>query len=187
MSEDVLYTTRWVDTTRKPAPGHRWLSVEEARDAWNAGYEARGLVTVVDAVKRDEDGNPRARWVIGGSSTGRVRVRFFTPGGSVQRSTDYDVIDGRLWRWISVTYVYPDQENRYYEFQTLRKITEEFRPDGTGTVEFDEKDESVLHTARLTGAPVSGFWLDRPEFGDWSHLTNPEYGVPTDKPWAQPS
>ena len=136
MSEDVLYTSRWSSKSRVPVPGQRWLSVDEAREV----YESGGVLEIVDAVERDEEGNPRARWVIGGSSTGRVRVRFFTPGGSVWRSTDYDVIDGRLWRWISVTYVYPDQENRYYEFQTLRKITEEFRPDGTGTVEFDEKD-----------------------------------------------
>ena len=183
MSEDVLYTTRWVDTTHKPAPGHRWLSVDEAR----AAYQGRTPLETVDAVERDEDGNPRARWVIAFGASGRVRVQFFTPGGSVQRSTDYDVINGRLWRWISRTFVYPDPDNRYMRSQAVRKITEKFRPDGTGTVEFDEKDDGILHTARLTGAPVNGFWLDRPEFGDWSNLTNPEYGVPTDQPSAQPT
>ncbi len=177
MSEDVLYTTRWVATSRRPFPGHQWLSVGDARARWDAGYDAQGLVSVVDAATRDADGTPRPRWVIFGSSTRRVRVEFFTPGGSVWRSTDYDAIGERLWRWISVTYVYPDPDARHLRSQATRTIKEKFRPDGTGTVRFDEKD-GMLHTAKLTDAPVDGFWLDRPPFGDWGDLTNPEYGVP---------
>ena len=182
MTEDVLYTTRWVSKVRKPFPGHRWLTPDEAREAWESGSN----LEVVDAAERDAEGNPIARWVLGTGPSGRVRAQFFTPGGSVWRSTDFDVIDGRLWRWISRTFVYPDQDTRYLRSQSTRMITEEFRPDRTGTVQFDERD-GMLHTAKLTDAPVDGFWLDRPQFGDWSDLTNPEYGVPPDPNWATPT
>ena len=173
MSDDVLYTTRWVSKVRKPFPGHRWLSVDEAR----AAYESGSKIEVVDAVERDTEGNPRPRWVIGLGISGRVRVQFFTPGGSVWQLTDYDSIDGRLWRWITDTFVYPDQEAFYIQPQAVTKITAKFRPDGTGTVSFDERD-GMVNTARMTGSPVEGFWLDRPRFGDWADLTNPDYGRP---------
>ena len=162
-----------MSTVRKPFPGHRWLSVDEAR----ATYESGSKIEVVDAVERDTEGNPKARWVIGLGISGRVRVQFFTPGGSVSQSTDYDSINGRLWRWISRTFVYPDPDTRYLRSQCTSMITAEFRPDGTGKVQIDEGGEAVP-TARLTAAPVEGFWLDRPQFGDWSDLTNPDYGRP---------
>lgn len=182
MTENVLYTTQWNDFTRRPVMRHRWLTEAEAREAFN-GEEG---VEVVDAVSRDADGNPIPRWVIGGGASGRIRVRFFTPGGSNWRTTDYDAIDGRLWRWICITYVYPDQDTRYDLTQATRVIREEFRPDRTGSVQFDERD-GLLHKATITDAPVDGFWLDRPAFGDWTNLANPDYGVPTDADWPTPS
>ena len=178
MTEDVLYTTQWNDFTRRPVIRHRWLTEAEAREA----YANRTVLEVVDAVSRDADGNPMPRWVIGAGTTGRVRVRFFTPPGSVWRSTDYDVIDGRLWRWICWTYVYPDQEARYERTEATRVIREEFLPDRTGSVQFDERD-GLLNKATFADAPVDGFWLDRPAFGDWTNLANPDYGVPTDTDW----
>ena len=183
MDTEVLYTTQWNSLTRRPVLRHRWLTVDEAREA----YESGSTLEIVDAAQRDEEGNPIARWVLGTGPSGRFRAQFFTPGGSVWRSTDYDAIDGRLWRWISVTYVYPDTDTRYLQFQYLRMITETFRPDGTGTVKFDERGDDVIHTAKLTDAPVDGFWLDRPAFGDWTNLSNPDYGVPTDTTWTPPA
>ncbi len=186
MAQDVMYTTRWVDTTRKPAPRHSWLSADEARERWDGGYDRYGIVSVVDAATRDADGTPRPRWAVFGSATSAIRVRFFTPGGSNWRTTDYDVIDGRLWRWICWTYVYPDQDTRYRLTQATRVIKEEFLPDRTGSVQFDERD-GLLHKATFTDAPVDGFWLERPAFGDWTDLANPDYGVPTGTDWPTPA
>lgn len=182
MSEGVRYTTRWVSKVRKPFPGHRWLTDEEAR----AAFEAGSGLDVVDAVTTDGEDNPVPRWVLGIGASGRIRAQFFTPGGAVWRSIDYDSIDGRLWRWICVTYVYPDQDTRYRLAEATRVIEERFLPDRTGSVQFDERD-GLLNTATFTDAPVDGFWLDRPAFGDWTNLADPDYGVPTDANWPAPA
>jgi len=56
-----------------------------------------------------------------------------------------------------------------------------FEPDGSGTVLYVERGNPVGEQVDLHDAPVSGFWLDRPEFGDWSRLSDPMYGVSTDE------
>lgn len=106
-------------------------------------------------------------------------MRFFTPGGgSVWRSIDYDVRDGRLWRWITTEYIYPDDSTFYWLNEHIHMYTAEFEPDGTGYVEFREKSRSDVDVARMTEAPVSGFWTDWPQFGNWDLLADPDYGLP---------
>ncbi|WP_182113858.1 MULTISPECIES: hypothetical protein [unclassified Actinotalea] len=173
---EVLYTSRWNPLTGRPAMKHRWLPEDEARRAFESGS---GIITIVDAATRGDGDVPRPRWVIGAGAKGRVRVQFFTPGGAVWRQIDYDDIDGRLWRWICITYVYPDDQTRYMRLQATRILTEEFRPDGTGRVKDDSKLEPNVDAYTLTNAPVGAFWMDRPDFGNWEGLTNPEYGVPS--------
>jgi hypothetical protein len=176
---DVLYATRWNTTTRRPIVGHRWLEEGEARGIYES---ASGDFVVVDAAVRDEAGLPCARWVIGIGTSGGIRVRFFTPAGSIWRSTDYDVIDGRLWRWISRDYTYPDDARRYWRSESTFQIASQFRPDGTGTVDFIDHSKPDVDRARLTEAPVSGFWMDRPVFGQWDQLADPDYGIPPETP-----
>lgn len=53
-------------------------------------------------------------------------------------------------------------------------------PDGSRTVRYVESGNPVGEEVELHDAPVSGSWLDRPEFGDWSRLSDPTYGVPTE-------
>ena len=131
----------------------------------------------MDARVRDADGRPRPAWAFGVGFRG-VRVQFFTPGGgSIWREVDYDLRDGRLWRWVTTEYVYPDDERFYRRNRSTRIDTAKLEPDGTGFVDFNDKSKSTVDRARLTDAPVSGFWLDWPEFGHWEDLTNPDYGL----------
>jgi len=176
---DVLYATRWSTKTRLPTPDSRWLEEDEARAIYESGAS---MLEVVDAAVRDEAGVPRARWVLGLGPSGRVRAQFFTPAGSIWRSTDYDVVDGRLWRWISDDYTYPDDARRYVEFESTGHITATFRPDGTGTIDFIDHSKPDVDRARLTEAPVAGFWMDRPVFGQWDQLADPDYGIPPETP-----
>jgi len=176
---DVLYTTRWNTTTRRPIVGHRWLDEDEARGIYESGAS---MLEVVDAAVRDEAGVPRARWVLGLGPSGRVRAQFFTPAGSIWRSTDYDVIDGRLWRCISRDYTYPDNTHRYSQTDATMQIASTFHPDGTGTIDFIDHSKPDVDRARLTEAPVSGFWMDRPVFGQWDQLADPDYGIPPETP-----
>lgn len=172
----VLYAGRWNEHLRKPVKGYDWLTVEDAA----ARYAAREAFVAVDGT-RAPDGELRPGWVLGFGRQG-VRARFFTPnGGSIEQSTDYDDRDGRLWRWITVRYLYPDDSRFYREFESVAMYTAEFEPDGTGHIDFEEKSKDTVDRARMTDAPVSGFWLDWPRFGQWEDLADRDYGVPPEQ------
>lgn len=109
------------------------------------------------------------------------RCAFDTPAGTLDRQIDYPPRDGRLWRETTIDYQYPDDENHYLSgVESLGHTVARFEPDGSGTVLYAESGNPVGERVDLHDAPVSGFWLDRPEFGDWSRLSDPMYGVPTD-------
>ena len=172
--EKVLYVERWNEMTRRPAGDFRWLSPEEAAQRYE---DKREDLAVVDGT-RGSSGELRPRWVIGVAHNG-VRVRFFTPGGgSIWRSTDYDAREGRLWRWITRGYVYANDDTYHWQNQSTHMYTARFEPDGTGSVEFKDKAKPTVEVARMTEAPVSGFWMDWPQFGEWGLLADPDYGLP---------
>lgn len=170
---DTLYVGRWNTKLRRPIPGFDWLSPEEAARRYTS---KRGDLAVVEGY-RDSDGDLRPRWVIGVAHNG-ARVRFFTPGGSIWRSTDYDAREGRLWRWITTEYAYADDDSFHRQNESVHMYRAKFEPDGSGFVEFTDVAISTVEVARMTEAPVSGFWMDWPEFGEWDLLADPDYGVP---------
>jgi len=174
---NVLYTGRWSDQTRLPFPGVGWYDEERARRDYD---DPRAFLLVVDAAERLDDDRPRQRWTIG-CSAGAFRCEFYTPAGTLYRAIDYLPRDGRLWRDTTIDYQYPDRENYYLSgVESLGHTTARFSPDGSGTVRYVESGNPVGEEVQLRDVPVSGFWLDRPEFGDWSRLSDPMYGVPTD-------
>lgn len=184
MTGPILYVTAWNDMTRKPlGGGHRWLEVDEARARYDVSHEH---IEVVEASRRDHLDRPVPKWTISLTPGIGARVQFYTDAGSIWRLIDYDVIDGRLWRWITADYIYPDDDRRHNFRDATQMVTSEFRPDGTGTIDIDDKSQPEVARARLTDAPVNGFWLDWPTFGDWEHLNDPEYGIPSDPGPALP-
>jgi hypothetical protein len=177
-TSDVQYTGRWSSKTRLPFPGVGWYDEEKAR----AIYDARqDFLCVVDASERLEDDRPRQRWIIGVSGSEGFRCGFFTPAGTLYRQIDYAPRQGRLWRETTVDYRYPD-DSRFYArgAESLGHTVARFEPDGSGTVLYVESGNPVGEEVQMRDAPVSGFWMDRPKFGDWSQLSDPMYGVPTD-------
>ena len=111
----------------------------------------------------------------------RVHVVFLDEHGSQKRAIDYDWRDGHLWRWITTSFVYPSGDRRYRMDQAIETTASTFEPSGDGRVEIHDKVASPRAKGFLTveDAPVQGFWLDRPEFGEWDDLLNPLYGVPS--------
>lgn len=174
LNDEVLYVERWNERRREPILGFSWLSVREA--AARYAFKREDL-DVLDGT-RGADGRLRPRWAMAVAHNG-VRVRFFTPGGgSIWRSTDYDARAGRLWRWSTTEYVYADDEIFHRQSESTHKYTAQFEPDGTGFVEFTDRGKPTVDVARMTEAPVSGFWMDWPEFGEWDLLADPDYGLP---------
>jgi hypothetical protein len=174
----ILYVTAWNDMTRKPlGGGHRWLDVDEARGRYDVSHER---IEVVEASRRDHLDRPVPAWTIYLRRDVGARVQFYTDAGSTWRLIDYDLIDGRLWRSVTADYIYADDDRRHDFFEATQKVTSKFGPDGTGTIDIDDKSEPEVARARLSDAPVSGFWLDWPPFGQWDELSDPEYGIPSD-------
>lgn len=101
------------------------------------------------------------------------------PGTSTARSTTPPERDA--WRETTVDHRYPD-DTRFYArgVKSLGHTVTRFEPDGSGTVRYVESGNRVGEEVELHDAPVSGFWLDRPKFGDWSRLSDPMYCVPTE-------
>lgn len=171
-SGGVLYAGRWNERLRKPIKGFGWITPEEAERR----YAVRADLVAVDGTV-GPDGELRPRWSLGFAEG--VRARFFTPrGGSIEQSTDDDARDGRLWRWITRRYAYPDDVRFYSRSECVALYTAELQPDGTGFIDVKEKTKNTVDRARTTDAPVSGFWLDRPEFGHCRDLADPDDGVP---------
>lgn len=169
----VLYVQRWSRQTRRPFPGHTWIDPSRARQLYESGDD---FIEVLDAAESDPDGRPHPRWSIGFATNGFVRTSFYNEAGSMWHSSDYEPHDGRLFRAHVYDYTYPDGAVFYLENQCTRLTRFFFRPDGTGAVETRDKGASGSELGQFTDANVSGLWVDRPEFGQWSSLADAEHG-----------
>ena len=171
MTQDVLYTDRWNDITRRPALGHEWLDVDTA----SSRYQSTTGIDVVDAPDRDTQGVPRPRWVLGIGTSGRVRASFYTPAHSLWRQIDYDWTEGRLWRWITVDYTYPNDTDTFTEDEAVLDVQAEVRPDGTGDLAVVDRSTTPMRrlVTEFVGMARDTYWIDVPEFGNWAGLANP--------------
>ena len=170
--QEVLYTTRWNQLTRRPTLGHAWVSPQEAA----ALYAGDAGIDVVDAGRRDPDGTPRPVWVIGASPGIGFRVQLFTPGGAVARLVDWQWRDGRLWRQTSSDYLYPDEHTAYRMAEATMIIGTYTHTDGAATLELvDESGQA--HVTEFADVVTEAFWVDVPEFGDWGPLVDATLGA----------
>ncbi len=179
MSDDVRYTTGWDEELRQLREGHEWLDEQTARAYFRGDKEG---IFAVDAARTDEAGAPLPRWAIAFSPTRSARVWFFDDRGSVWRSVDYLLTDGRLFRTSTDDYTYPDDGHGHPTFDAITHIRTITQPDGTGAVTVAQAGVARGERAVLADAPIEGFWLDVPAFGDWTDLTDPEFGIPPTEP-----
>src|SRR5690606_5615730 len=105
---NVRYTERWNELTCEPVDGFGWLEPATAFDIAKRGQ----LVEAVDFAQTSADGSPAPRWVISFRIPGRVRVSVLDEQASVWRQVDWDLVEGRLWRWITRDYTYGESSRR---------------------------------------------------------------------------
>ncbi|MGH3998558.1 MAG: hypothetical protein ACRDTJ_13980, partial [Pseudonocardiaceae bacterium] len=170
MTQDVLYVGSWNDLLMEPMAGEDgWLDEADAQ----AHYESPDGVMVVDAAHRNASGEPMPRWVLGFGASG-VRAQFFDGHGTRWRRVDYDLIDDRLWRWITADHTYPDDSKRWAINEAVRSVTTTVKPDGSGFLKVvdsaDPDSRPTRSTTELTSVAVDAFWLDRPAFGAWDKV-----------------
>ena len=170
MTGDVWYTTSWSHTTHEPTPGHEWLTNEGASEYFLR--KRPGGLDVIDAHVVDAGNRPRARWAIDWGGVG-ARVRFFTEAGSTWRTVDWELIDGRLWRWITIDWTYPDDTRIYRSSEAILDVRASARPDGTGDFTTEDVTTGQESFVELTDAAKPSYWIDVPTFGDWTVLADP--------------
>ncbi|GIG29854.1 hypothetical protein [Cellulomonas marina] len=168
----ALYTERYNARRHAPAGDLPWWTTDEARTR----YAHRQDLLVVEE-RHGDGGVLTPRWVLGITSQG-IRVQTLDQHGSILQITDFDAREGRLWRWITTMYTYPAADRYFAQPDCTSVVTSRFEPDGTGEVEFKDKATAEVHVARMTDAPVGGFWAEWPVFGEWEPLTDPNYGAP---------
>lgn len=175
MNETVRYTGRWNGVLLKPIAGYDWLSVDDARSL----YEKRPGPGVM-VVGGHEEGTGvtfSPHWVIGFGVGPGVRVVFYDRHGTVVRLVDYDRVDGRLWRQVTVDYTYANDTKRWMQNEYLQEVRASVRPNGTGHLSVVEApDPTALPASSSTPIQVpvrNSYWLDRPAFGDWAVLADP--------------
>jgi hypothetical protein len=106
-------------------------------------------------------------------------VVFLNPAGSIWRIINYKNEDGRLFKWDVADYRYPDDAKRYGRDECTMLLTGKFNPDGTGSLTVNDKSKPTIDRLSMDQVDVSGHWLDRPEFGNWAQLVDPELGTPS--------
>lgn len=174
MNTLVRYTERWNSLLMQPIAGCDWLSEKDARSL----YEERpGPGVMVVGGTETQAGDFLPRWVIGFGVGPGVRVQFFDEQGTLRRLIDYDGIEDRLWRWITVDYTYRDGVQRWSQRENIQKVKTSVNPDGTGWITTQEKADPrarpVVTTTEILVPVQDSYWLDRPAFGDWAALAAP--------------
>lgn len=170
----ALYTDRYVPKVRQPGPGSTWWTEAQAVRVY--GPPPLGTLVVVEE-RYDDGGTLAPSWVLGFSPEG-LRVQALDGHGTILQIIDYDIRGDRLWRWTTTMYTYPSTDRFFRQTAAVARVTSQFEPDGTGVVEFDDTSDSQVRVARMSDAPVDGFWADWPVFGEWEPLTDPNYGAP---------
>ena len=170
MTGAVRYCTRWNDVTRRPIAGYEWIDDGEALRR----FECDEFIDVVDSADVDDDGLPLPRWVIGVSGPRNgARVQFLDKNGSIWRTVDYQVVDGRLFRTRISDKTYPDDQQRWDLNESTHTADLIVNPDGSGDIETRTRATGERSITEFAGLDVSAHWLDIPEFGDWDALTEP--------------
>jgi hypothetical protein len=168
------YVRQWNQLRMRPMADEPFLDEEEARRRYlerDHGFE------VVPDEPRLGDGVAVPRFVIHAFTKDHsFNAEFRNPAGSVTRIVEWSWTDDRLFRHGVIDYRYPDAENRYNLNKSLSILTTYLKPDGTSTVIADDRVAREQTVAKFTDVPTSTYWMDRPEFGDWGPLTDPEYG-----------
>ena len=171
---DYAYLGRWNQIMWQPILDEGWISEHEAR----AFYEQQSQAfSIVPAESRDAEGKVPAAWALTAWSEGvaQFEVEFFSPSGSTVRVIDYQDFGDRTFKWIVHDYTYADDKRCYSRSDCVLVERAEFNPDGTGSVLVNDSSEPTTTRFEADNIDVSGHWMDRPVFGDWTNLINPNY------------
>lgn len=173
------YLGRWNYSLHKPVLDREWITEDEARAGLEAGIIRCDIVPGYVQGHEHERPRPRTPWVITAFGSGAMgfSVDFLTSGGSIARILEYKNVDGRLFLGSVTDYTYPDEDRYYRQSECTKFIYGITKPDGSGFLTINDKSQPTVVRLSIDQVDVSGNWLDRPAFGDWHVLLDPDLGT----------
>lgn len=175
------YLGAWNSRTKKPIAEEGWITPAEAQTKYD---ELTGHFEVVPySVFEGQSADPRPAtpWTVRFHSEGvwRFSSTFFDDHGSIYREISYKLVEERLFKASVVEYghVYGPGDGRHDRAQSTSLTRGRFAPDGTGTLEINDKSQPTVERLSIDQIDVSGHWLDVPAFGEWAALADPDFGV----------
>ena len=178
-SPAYAYLGRWNYSLQKPVPDESWIAADEAQAGLAAGAIRCDIVPGEVFTRRDERPRPSTPWVITAFGGGVTAFKVFTlePRGSISRIVHFKNLEGRLFRSAVIEYTYPDATRFYAQYDCVSVRDARFKPNGTGFLTIDENSRPAVEQHSFDQIDVSGNWLDRPAFGDWHVLLDPDFGA----------
>lgn len=170
----VAYAPNYNEWTGRPIRSEPWLSVDEARERYESG---RGTFEAAEAAERDSDHLLHARWAIGITRREMVRVHFFNRASSILASATYVEREGRLFLTQRADYIYPDQDSRYGQDQSVQTISSTFKFDGRGFYTMNDKVTKEVLRTKFKDGDLSTLWFNWPAFGDWDVFLDLNNGI----------
>lgn len=179
MSSAFAYLGQWNEKTGRPALDQEWLDDAVARAAYEERSRGFDVVPADVRIAVETANTSRTPWVLHSWPGGVAAFRstFFTPAGSIFRIIDWKDEGDRIFKWSVVEYSYPDDDKGYRQDQNIMLVRGNFNTDGTGTLTINDKSKPTVDRLSMDQVDVSGNWLDRPAFGEWGPLIDPDFGT----------
>lgn len=179
------YANEWNDQTLRPKRSEPYLEESEARERYENGGKS------FDVIPEPDPSTGIPAWAMRiFTGDGAVKVTHYDARGTVTRITGFRRYepgadapvtgggsgDARLFHDEIVDYFYPESDERQFEFQSSSSITAYIKPNGTSKVIYQDVEPGKQTTAEYRDVPVESYWADRPAFGEWAALADPNYG-----------
>jgi hypothetical protein len=163
---------RWNDWTLRPAGSEPYLDEAEARDRYENGGDAFEVIPE----PHPETGVPAWSMRVF-TGDGSFKVRHYNEHGVLSRIVGYRVHDGRLFHDEVLDYFYPEGGDRDPRAaKSSSHITTYIKFDGTTKIIYTNVIPGQENVEEHRNVPIDSYWAQRPPFGHWETLTNPNYG-----------
>jgi hypothetical protein len=170
---DYSYLGRWNFLLNRPIADEGWIDDVEAQRRYESGS---GLFAAVDARARNGAAPKFVIEVSPSKVDPGFRAIFLNDAASIVEVITYKTVDGRLFKWISVNYEYPDETTKYELDESTIIVKGKTSPSGDGLLTVNDKSKPTVEKISFRDVPTDDLWLPVPKFGEWANLTKRRSG-----------
>lgn len=168
------YVNQWNRRLLRPIGGEPYLDEADARDRYENGGDAFEVIPE----PHPETGVPAWSMRVF-TGDGSFDVWHYNEHGTTTRVVGFRVYDGRLFHDEVLDYFYPEDGSDARQTKSSSHITTYIKPDGTTKIIYTNVIPGQENVEEYRNVPIDSYWAERPAFGHWETLTNPNYGDTT--------